>query len=83
MLARLPDSPGDASFAEIVRRHLHFNVVSSSNPYPALAHLSTNSRQNKVLVWQLHSKHRAGENDGNHSLYFYRLLFLVTHSAFL
>lgn len=58
-------------------------MISSANAHPTLPHFSADGCEDKMLIWQFHSEHRPRQDDRYYSFYFNRLLFFVTHSAFL
>src|SRR5208337_5200139 len=78
----LADPPGDARFAQIIGRHLHLHPVAHGQAHPSLAHLAANGRQHLVLVFQINSKHCAGEDNRHDAFNFNMLFFCLNHSVF-
>src|SRR5215831_16886323 len=59
------EAPNDPSLVHVVWRHLHLHTVAHSKAHPPFAHLAGNSSQNKMLVVQLHTEHRPGQDGLN------------------
>jgi hypothetical protein len=82
----LPEPPGDASFVQIVRRHLHPDAVASGNAHPPFPHFSAEGGEHQMFVIQFHPEHRSRENGVNPAFdfntFFFQLIPLVKLPAF-
>jgi hypothetical protein len=58
-------SPGDARFVQIVRGHLHFNMVADRKAHPTLAHFAADCGQDEVFVRQFDPEHGPGQYGRN------------------
>jgi hypothetical protein len=69
--ARLsPQAPGDSTFIEIVRGHLHFDTVARGEADPSLAHFAANSGEHHVLVVKFDPEHGSRQNQRDYTFDF-------------
>jgi hypothetical protein len=61
-LVAMSESINDASFAGIIRRHLHFHPVADCQANETFAHLPGDVRENKMLVRKRDAKHGSGQH---------------------
>ncbi len=64
------ESINDASFASVVRRHLHSYSITDCQANESFAHLSRDVRKNKMLVRERDAKHRPGKHHHDGALQF-------------
>ena len=60
--ASVTQPPGNASFIEVVGRHLHLHAIPHRQPHPTLAHLATDGGEHDMLVGQFNAEHGAREH---------------------
>ena len=60
----------DASFIDVIGRHLHFDAVADGKTNKALAHFTGNMGEDEVLVRQLNTKHCTRKNRHDDSFQF-------------
>jgi len=76
-----PQPPDDACLVQIVGGHFHFDAVAGGEPDPAFAHFSADSGQHDVVIVELNSEHRSGQNRMHDTfdfdMFFFHNVFLV------
>ena len=65
------DAPDDASFVEIVGRHLHFDAIAGGEAHKSFAHFAGDRGKDLMFVVKFNLKHRAGQDSQNLSFDFY------------
>src|SRR5690554_8131060 len=62
----------DSAFGQVVRRHLHFNLITRQNLNVMHSHFTGDVSCNHMTVFQLHAKHGVGKSFDNGTVLFYR-----------
>jgi hypothetical protein len=80
MILKLFVSKSYAAFAQIVRRHLNFDLVAGQNSDVILAHTARNVGCDHVAVFQLHSEHGVGQRISHSAFHFNLIVFWHSRS---
>jgi len=62
---KLTMTKGDAGLAQVVRRHLHVDLVADADADKIFAHLAGNMGQDLMAVGKRDAEHRSGQDLGN------------------
>ena len=68
-------SPGDASAGQIVRRHLHRDLIAGENPDEVHSELTGDMSKDRVTLADIYHKHRVGQGLDYRALEFDYIVF--------
>ena len=68
-------SPGDTSASQIVRRHLHRDLIAGEDPDEVHSELSRDMSQYRVTLTDINEKHRVGQGLDYRALEFDYIVF--------
>ena len=61
----LTEPVNNASFVDVVGRHLELHAIAGSQADEALPHFARDVGEDDVIVCELHAEHRPGEHGGD------------------